>query len=154
MSSAQLILTIVGIVFGSLTFIMLFMVSIIGTKYFKTAQFMLSSLSYDKDMDSKVTMLIERIRGNLAYAELNDGEIVVYETSSNRRLGVISIKAKYHHYGHLKYYGDRSCTPAKTSIRTFKRVVALEAYLESKTENSETAEVSKKKGEKESVILE
>lgn len=152
MTGASIILTVVAVVFITVTVGMLFMVAVIGTNFLKTAQFWMSSLSYNAEMDGKVQLLLEKVKSGLCTARKFDNTIEFFDADKNR-LGVIWTKTKYHHYGHLTRYGDHTVSPSRTSLKTFYKVIELEKYLEVKAKEVSEPTTNKKNGA-ESVILE
>lgn len=116
------------------TLYMLIVTSVMGTKWLKTSQYLMSSLTYSKEATLKINLLIHKYEAGLLKAELKKQVIEFTELEGDVLAGKIYIKGKYCSYGMLCSYGSMGSTKwlsNKPDLKTFKRIVKLEKKLNS-----------------------
>lgn len=164
--------------FGCLSVLVLITVGLIintcisGSKYFRSFQFLMSAMSYNKEADTAINLLLDKTEAGILIAKLspsddtimfvnpNDEETTLvanqYRTShADPRYvkvlnseGEIWIGSKYYAYGYIhRYYGQRKDEfyKKRPSLNTFKRILKLEHELKKpSSENAAPNQVHKR----------
>ena len=138
---------------------MLIVTSSMGTERLKTAQFLMSSLSYNEEATIKLNLLIDKYEAGLLTVRRETKELIFTDKETGQRAGVIWVGNKYYSYGNLYRYGandskDWACN--KPDIKTFKRIIKLEKSLDSTSGNQVSPDAPKqatKRSSDEEVVL-
>lgn len=156
-----LVLITLGLIFNTV---------ISGTKYFKGFQLRMSAMQYSEEAENAITLILNKLDANLLVARISecDTNIVFYpletnieEMSASERyytpcVAEIFIGSKYYAYGYIrKYYSEAKAelTKKRPSIKTLKRVIALENKLRGEVYKNESPSIVKSKAKSNIVEL-
>lgn len=143
------------------TLSLVFNVMISGSKFMKTYQFLMGTLSYSKEVDSIISRLLDKTDAELLVAKLNDNTIQFFpvdstesdeDTPYSRTLKAeaeIFIGSKYYSYGYIhRHFGEAKSSEYKKrpSISTFRKILKLEEKLRGEKSTNKAPEVTKNKG--------
>lgn len=123
---------------------------IMDTRLFMTYQFLLSSLKYSKEVDTKINFILAKHEADLLIATIRNNCIEFHEKETSKFYASIWIGNKYYTYGYLWKHADGYCnTKRRPAVSTFKKIVHLEDTLSGKI----TKKPSEKKKEKEEEVI-
>lgn len=149
---------------------LIFNTVISGSKYFKGFQLRMSAMQYSSDAEKTISLLLDKLEANLLVAKISacDTNILFYtpetnledmDTSyasfTNSAVAEIFIGSKYYAYGYIrKYYSEAKAelTKKRPSIKTLKRIIALENKLRGTVVQNDSPSVVK--GKKKSNVVE
>ncbi len=139
---------------------LIFNTMISGSKYFKTFQLLMSAMPYSADAEKTISLILDKFDANLLVAKISacDTNISFYSVDTdldgidtqypNPVVAEIFIGSKYYAYGYVrKYYSEAKAelTKKRPSIKTLKRIIALEKSLRGQTSVNEPPSVIKSK---------
>ncbi|EPE1232544.1 hypothetical protein ACRYKS_19960 [Escherichia coli] len=146
-----LVLITLGLIFNTV---------ISGSNYFKSFQLLMSAMQYSDEAEETTTLILNKLEANLLVAKISscNTNIVFYaspvdldgaEMSNQPAVAEIFIGSKYYAYGYIrKYYTEAKAelTKKRPSIKTLKRIIALEKKLRGDvTKNDSPTVVNTKK---------
>jgi hypothetical protein len=138
---------------------MLIVTTAMGTEKLKTAQFLMSSLTYSEEAKIKLNLLIDKYEAGRLSIRRETKELIFIDNETGKRAGVIWVGNKYFSYGNLYRYGsedNKEWACSKPDIKTFKRIVKLEKSLDNTTDDQVSPNASKpatKRSSDEEVVL-
>jgi hypothetical protein len=136
---------------------MLVVTAAMGTNRLKVAQFLMSSMIYNEEADTKINLLIDKLEAGLLTVDRLEKSLSFNDKETGKKAGEIWTGNKYYAYANLAKYGannsnEWSCF--KPKIKTFKRVVKLEQSLETtSTDVTAATTAPAKRKETEEVVL-
>ena len=135
---------------------MLIVTSAMGTNRLKVAQFLMSSMTYNEEADTKINLLLDKHEAGLLDVQRLEKSLSFTDKETGKKAGEIWTGNKYYAYANLAKYGasnsnEWSCY--KPKIKTFKRVVKLEQSLDSnESVTVQEASAPKRKGTEEVIL--
>lgn len=139
---------------------LIFNTMITGSKYFKTFQLLMSAMPYSAEAEKTISLILDKFDANLLVAKISDcnTNMVFYSTvdesgakydkSTSPIVAEIFIGSKYYAYGYVrKYYSEAKAelTKKRPSVKTLKRIIALENKLRGEINTNEPPSVIKSK---------
>ncbi|BEH88059.1 hypothetical protein [Klebsiella phage phiKp_21] len=139
---------------------LIFNVCISGSKWFKTYQYIMGTLTYSKEADTLCTRLLDKMDAGLLIAVLTNGTIKLFNAEDIKQTdeqsnymhtlaaeAEIFIDCKYYSYGYIhRHFGQSKAELYKKrpSIKTFKRIVKLEEKLRGVVSENKKPETDEK----------
>lgn len=149
-------------ILGLFTLSLIINTCISGSKYFKTFQFLMSSMTYSKEANDLIALTLDKMEAELLVAKLSptestiqfyavdkaddDGETPIYHRTLEADVE-IWIESKYYAYGYVQRIGGQTRSEfrlKRPSIKTFYRILKLEERLRKPTETNTAPPKSKK----------
>lgn len=139
---------------------LIFNTMITGSKYFKTFQLLMSAMPYSAEAEKTISLILDKFDANLLVAKISDcnTNMVFYSTvdesgtkydkCTSPIVAEIFIGSKYYAYGYVrKYYSEAKAelTKKRPSVKTLKRIIALENKLRGEINTNEPPSVIKSK---------
>lgn len=118
-----LVLITVGLIISTL---------MMNSTKFKRFQIWMSALQYDKEVDAKINLLINKAKEGLTTAKLEDGVIYFYtDVNTGRYEATINVRNKFNNYGFIQRINNSSSsiTDKRGSIKTSIAVYDFEQEL-------------------------